>query len=87
MPSSIRIALTFFISATVLMLLVRQRAIKLQNDLQNLTGEVAEELARDETRMLAIGLILAGALALGGFVLIIVGIAKGRRKKLPRNDG
>ncbi|MGB1129678.1 MAG: hypothetical protein ACPG4K_06495 [Haloferula sp.] len=87
MPSSIRIAFTFFISATVLMLLVRQRAIKLQNDLQNLTGEVAEELARDETRMLAIGLILAGALALGGFVLIIVGIAKSRRKKLPRNDG
>ena len=87
MPRPIRIALTLFISATILMLLVRQRAIKLQTDLQNLTGELAEEVARDETRVLAVGLILAGALALGGFVLVIVGISKSRRNALKRNDG
>lgn len=86
MPRPIRIAFTLFLSATLLMLLVRQRAIKLQNDLQSLTGELAEEVAREETRMIAFGLLLAGGLAVGGFALIIVGIAKNRRKALKRHD-
>jgi hypothetical protein len=87
MSRPIRIAFTLFLSATVLMLLIRQRAIKLQNDLQSLTGELAEEVAREETRMIAVGIILAGGLAVGGFVLIIVAIAKNRRKALERHDG
>lgn len=87
MPRPIRIAFTFFISATILMLIVRQRAMVLQQKLEDISGEAAEELARDETRLLAVGLILAGALALGGFVLIIVGIRQSRRKALDRHEG
>jgi hypothetical protein len=87
MSRLIRIAFTLFLSATVLTLVVRQRALKLQNDLQSLTGDLAEEVARDETRVIAFGLILAGALAIGGFLLIIVSITKNRRKALKRHGG
>jgi len=87
MPRIIRIALTLFASATILVLLVYQRASKLRTDLESLTGELAEEVARDETRMIAFGLILAGGLALGGFILIIIGMAKSRRKAIEKHDG
>lgn len=87
MPRAIRIALTLFLSSTVLVLLIRQRAIRLQTDLQSMTGELAEEVARDESRMIAFGLILAGVLALSGFALVIVAIAKSRRKNLESHDG
>ena len=82
----IRIALTLFASATVLILLIRQRAIRLQKDLEAVTGELANELAKQEGQMIAIGILLAGLLAAGGFVLVIIAIARGRKPKRP-NEG
>ncbi|MBK1827966.1 hypothetical protein [Haloferula rosea] len=87
MPRPIRIALTLFASSTILVLLIRQRAIKLQNDLQSLTGELAEEVAREESQMIAYGLILAGLLAVGGFTLVIISMVKSRRKALNDHGG
>ncbi|BCX49514.1 hypothetical protein HAHE_34220 [Haloferula helveola] len=79
----IRIALTLFASATVLILLIRQRALRLQKDLESVTGELANELAKQEGQMIAIGILLAGLLAAGGFVLVIIAIARGRKPQRP----
>lgn len=80
MPRLVRIALTFFVSATVLVLLVSQRIGRLQRDLEVTTGEVAEELAKQEGGMIMLGLLLSGALAVAGFVLILIAMFRGRRQ-------
>lgn len=76
MPRLVRIALTLFAAATILVFLIWQRIGRMQG----ITGEVAEEFARQEAEMIAIGLILAGGMACGGFVLILVAMFRGRRK-------
>ena len=80
----VRIALTFFASATILIILVFQRLKKLQVDIDG--GRLAEEAARQEGQMVMLGVIVAGALAAGGFVLIIVAVAKSRKKNLPSHE-
>ncbi|MFM2242903.1 MAG: hypothetical protein RLZ97_1758 [Verrucomicrobiota bacterium] len=77
MPRLIRIALTFFASATILVLLTRQRAVNLSSQLD---AGLADELARDESRMIVLGTILSGALGLGGFVLLGIAFFKNRPK-------
>jgi|GEM_PF-5615133 len=72
----VRIALTLFASATILVLLVRQRLQRLKG----LGDEAAEEFVRSESQMALVGLILAGLLAVIGFILIIVSIGRGRRR-------
>lgn len=74
----IRIALTLFASSTILVFLVKQRLNKVEG--------LADEAVRSETQMAAVGLIIAGALAAGGFILIIVAMARSRRKKLPKHE-
>lgn len=74
----VRIALTLFASSTILIILIKQRLKKVEG--------LTDELIRDETQMAALGVIIAGALAAGGFVLIIVAIARSRKKNLPRNE-
>ncbi|MEP4076419.1 hypothetical protein [Haloferula sp.] len=74
----VRIALTLFASSTILIILIKQRLKKVEG--------LADELVRDETQMAALGIIIAGALAAGGFVLIIIAIARARKKNLPRNE-
>lgn len=86
MPRPIRIALTLFISATVLVLLIAQRINRLKENLQSVTGEVAEELARSEGQMILAGLVIAGALAAAGFVMILIAIFRAKRQT-PGNDG
>ncbi|MFC7336972.1 hypothetical protein ACFQY0_07265 [Haloferula chungangensis] len=71
----VRIALTLFASSTILIFLIQQR-------LKEAEG-MAEEALRNETQMAAIGVIIAGALAAGGFILIIVALARSRKNKLP----
>ncbi len=71
----VRIALTLFASSTILMFLIRQR-------LKQAEG-LAEEALKNETQMAFIGVIIAGALAAGGFVLIIIALARTRKNKLP----
>jgi multisubunit Na+/H+ antiporter MnhB subunit len=71
----VRIALTLFASSTILVFLIRQR-------LKQAEG-LAEEALRNETQMASIGVIIAGALAAGGFVLIIIALARTRKKNLP----
>ena len=86
MPRPIRIALTFFLSATVLVLLIAQRINRLKEDLNSVTGEVAEELAKSEGQMILVGLVIAGALAAAGFVMILIAIFRAKRQT-PGNDG
>lgn len=86
MPRLVRIALTLFISATVLVLLVWQRLARLQSDLESVTGEVAEELAKQEGEMIALGVLLAGGLAAAGFVLILIALFRGKRQN-GRDEG
>jgi len=74
----VRIALTLFASSTILIILVKQRLNKVEG--------LADEVVREEAQMAALGIIIAGALAIGGFVLIILAIARSRKKKLPKNE-
>lgn len=84
MPRLIRIALTLFASATILVLLVSQRLNRLRSDLEVVTGEVAEEMAKQEGSMIALGLVLAGGLACGGFVLVLIEIFKRKKNRRSR---
>ena len=77
MPRLVRIALTLFASATILVLLTRQRAVNLRSQLE---AGLADELARDETRMIVLGTILSGALGVGGLALVAAAIFQSRRK-------
>ncbi|MCU0797814.1 MAG: hypothetical protein MUF31_17975 [Akkermansiaceae bacterium] len=77
MPRLIRIALTFFASATILVLLTRQRAVNLRSQLD---AGLADELARDESRMIVLGTVLSGALGLGGLILLALAFFQSRRK-------
>jgi hypothetical protein len=86
MPRLVRIALTLFLSATVLVLLVAQRLGRLKQDLQYASDEVAEELMKTEGEMILIGQLIAGGLAAAGFVLILIAIFRGKRQA-PGNDG
>ena len=86
MSRLIRIALTFFLSATVLVLLVAQRLGRLKQDLQYASDEVAEELMKTEGEMILIGQFIAGGLAAAGFVLILIAIFR-RKGQAPGNDG
>ncbi len=79
MPRLVRIALTFFVSATILVLLIAQRIGRLK-DLQAAGGEIAEELVKQEGEMIALGIILAGGLGVAGFVLILIAMFRGRRQ-------
>ncbi|MEM1083756.1 MAG: hypothetical protein AAGI48_06505 [Verrucomicrobiota bacterium] len=83
MNRAVRIALTLFASATILILLVYQRLQRLRTDIE---GGLAEEAARSEGQMIIVGVLIAGLLAIGGFVLMIVAATKGRRKNLPRHE-
>ena len=74
----VRIALTLFASSTILVFLVKQRL----NDIEGL----ADDVVRSEAKMAAVGIIIAGALAATGFVLIIISINRSRKKNLPRNE-
>jgi hypothetical protein len=79
----IRISLTLFLSATVLVVLVLLRANKLQTAID---AGLAEQAAREETRMIVVGIILAGALAIGGFALVITAIVKSRKAAPSRHE-
>ena len=79
----VRIALTFFISASVLTLLVSQRLKQLKI---NLESGMAEEAAKHEGQMITFGVIIAGALAAAGFVRIIIAMTRSRRKQRPSHD-
>ena len=74
----VRIALTLFASSTILIFLVKQR-------LKEIEG-MADELVKSEAQMAAVGVIIAGSLAAAGFILIIIAIARSRKKALPKNE-
>ena len=83
MSRLIRIALTLFASATILTILVHLRAKSLQTKID---AEMAVELIRDETRMVAIGMLISGLMIAIGFILIIVEINRKRRSALSDHD-
>lgn len=74
----VRIALTFLASATVLVFIVRQRALKLQTDID---AGISQQAIADETQMITLGTVFAGLLIVAGIALI--GISFARRKKSP----
>lgn len=82
MSRLIRIALTLFASATILLILVQMRARRLQIEVE---AGLAEDLIRDESRMILVGVILSGGLAAGGFALLIITVVRSRRKALQKH--
>jgi len=77
-PRLIRIALTFFISATILLFLVRQRALRLKTEIAaGLDGEAI----RLEKQMVDLGSVIVGALILGGIALVVISIVRSRRQR------
>ena len=79
MPRIVRIAITLFIASTILLLLARQRLIRLKEDMG---AGMAEDAIRDENQMIILGMIIAGGLAISGFVMLIVAVARSRNKRL-----
>ena len=79
MPRPIRIAVSLFIASTVLIFLAQQRLVRLK---ESIDAGLTDEAIRNENQMVLLGLIIAGSLAVGGFVLIIVSIAKARKNRL-----
>ncbi len=79
----VRIALTLFVSATILLLLARQRLVRLT---EQSTEILPADYVRDETQMATIGMIIAGLLAVTGIVLVTVALVR-RRKPTGRRDG
>ncbi|MGE9270924.1 MAG: hypothetical protein ACQKBU_08995 [Verrucomicrobiales bacterium] len=69
----VRIALTCFASSTVLVFILRQRTLRLQDSID---AGIADDFARDEQRMIILGLLLAGGLGVTGFILIILAFLK-----------
>ena len=81
----VRIALTLFISATILIFLVLQRLQRAKEAAAHLRGGSQHPLAESEFLMAYIGMGLVGLMLAIGMGLIITAIIKGRRK--PGNDG
>lgn len=77
MPRLIRIAATLFVSATILAVLARMRLA----EVQGLDPEVFGERIAGETQMSVFGIVLAGLLALGGFVVLGVAFVRQRRER------
>lgn len=79
MPRIVRIAITLFIAASILLFLVSQRLQRMRTDID---AGLSEEAARSEGQMIVLGMLIAGGLAIGGFVLLIVTISRTRKKRL-----
>jgi hypothetical protein len=79
----VRIALTLFVSATVLIFLVLQR---LQRAKEIGAGPDAGELgefAKSELQMAYIGMGIVGIMLIAGVALIVTAIARSRKKPAP----
>lgn len=73
----VRIALTLFLSASLLVFLVLQRLQRAK--------EMTEIAAADELKMAYIGMALIGLMLVAG--LSLIGVALVRTRKNPDNDG
>lgn len=80
MNRPVRIALTLFVSATILIFLVLQRLEKAQQA-QKLHSHGANEIAQSEQQMVYIGLGMVGLMLLAGIVLVVKAMIQARREK------
>ena len=81
MPRLIRIAVTLFLSATVLLLIVRQRAMRLaQLEQQGVSSSDLRAYVDNEAQMVIAGLCIAGVLLLGGVVLTVMSLIQSRKR-------
>jgi hypothetical protein len=81
----VRIALTLFISATILIFLVLQRLQRAKEASASLPSGSSSELAKSELQMVYIGMGLVGLMLAVGVGLIIAAIIRARKK--PGADG
>lgn len=93
----IRIAATLFVSATILLLIVRQRARRIAGyEAEGVTNDDVRAFVDNESQMVLIGLVIAALLILGAVALTIAAMIRSRRARLagparqpspPRRDG
>ena len=81
----VRIALTLFVSATILIFLVLQRLERAKEASAGLPAGSHSELAKSELQMVYIGMGLVGLMLAIGVGLIIAAIIRARKQ--PRADG
>ncbi|MCW1915791.1 hypothetical protein OJ996_19550 [Luteolibacter sp. GHJ8] len=82
----VRIALTLFISASILIFLVLQRLQRAKEAAASLRGGTHNPMAESEFQMVYIGMGIVGVMLAAGIGLIIAAIIKGRQQKLD-SDG
>ncbi len=83
MNRPVRIALTLFVSATILIFLVLQRlqrAQEAQKLLHSPSGR-SSELAQSELQMAYVGMGMVGLMLLAGIVLVVKAMIQARREK------
>ena len=77
----VRIALTMFVSATILLFLVANRGKKAEQLQASAHGNPATmELVKKEVHMAWLGIVIAGGLMGGGISLMITAFVRSRKK-------
>lgn len=75
----VRIALTLFASATVMVFLVNRRLVEMKKI--TATGQTAETQLQNELIMIKIGMGLAGVMLVAGIVLMIMALIRSKKTK------
>jgi len=83
MNRPVRIALTLFVSGTILIFLVLQRLERAQEAqrLLHAPGGGHSELAQSELQMAYVGMGMVGVMLVAGIVLMVMGIIRSRKEK------
>lgn len=76
----VRIALTLFVSATILIFLVAQRLQRAKEIGAGADANELSEFARSELQMAYIGMGIVGIMLIAGVALIVTAIAKAKKK-------
>ena len=79
----VRIALTLFVSATILIFLVLQRLQRAKEAGAGADGDGLSQFARSELQMVYVGMAITGIMILAGLVLIILALVRSRKKSAP----
>lgn len=83
----IRISGTLFISATILLFIVRQRANRIAEIEQDgISGDDLRTYVDNESQMVVAGLVIAGLLITAALATLVTYIVKSRKPK-PGSDG
>jgi len=75
----VRIALTLFASATIMVFLVNRRLVELKKF--TATGQTVEAQMQNELIMIKIGMGLAGVMLVTGIVLMVMALIRAKKTK------